>query len=110
MEPSFFNSELGRKINGTPSIFSLGCTDFVLQYVDKVHSKKKGIFASWQFLFNISDIFHANNDDISLIYFFWFFSYSLAPMLASKNILVMAKKILSLLKKYLFFIKKILLL
>ena len=31
--PRFLSSELGRKIKGTPSIFSPGCKDFVLQYV-----------------------------------------------------------------------------
>ena len=79
--PRFHNSELGKKIKGTPSIFSPGCKDFVLQYVDKAQNfEKRDIFANWQFLFNISDMFYANNDDILLIYFFQFLSYSLAPM------------------------------
>ena len=45
--PRFLSSELGRKIKGTPSIFSPGCKDFVLQYVDKAQNfEKRGIFAS----------------------------------------------------------------
>ena len=42
-------------------------------------------------------MFYANND-IPLIYFFQFSSYSLAPMPSSKNILVMAKKIFAIVK------------
>ena len=59
--PCFHNSELGKKIKGTPSIFSPGCKDFEAQ-----NFEKKGIFASWQLLFNISDMFYANNDEILL--------------------------------------------
>ena len=107
--PRFHNSELGRKIKGTPSIFSPGCKDFVLQYVNKAQNfEKRGIFASWQFLFNISDMFYANNDDILLIYFFQFLSYSLAPMPSSTNILMMATKIFAVVKKTFVFIKEIL--
>ena len=42
--PRFHNSELGKKIKGTPSIFSPGCKDFVLQYVDKAQNFEKGVF------------------------------------------------------------------
>ena len=104
--PRFHNSELGKKIKGTPSIFSPGCKDFVLQYVDKAQNfEKRDIFASWQFLFNISDMFYANND-IPLIYFFQFSSYSLAPMPSSTNILVMVTKIVAVVKKHLFLSKR----
>ena len=107
--PRFHNSELGKKIKGTPSIFSPGCKDFVLQYVDKAQNfEKRDIFASWQFLFNISDMFYANND-IPLIYFFQFSSYSLALMPSSTNILVMATTIFAVVKKTFVFIKEILL-
>ena len=69
--PRFHNSELRKKIKGTPSIFSPGCKDFVLQYVDKAQNfEKRGIFSSWQFLSDISDVFYANNENIPSIYFF----------------------------------------